>query len=41
MEILEKEKCIQIQKELVDKIQIKNIVEKDEIKTIEIGRAHV
>lgn len=34
MEILEKEKCIQIQKELVDKIQIKNILEKDEIKTI-------
>ncbi len=34
MEILEKEKCIQIQKELADKIQIKNIIEKNEIKTI-------
>ena len=33
MDILEKEKCIQIQRELIDKIQIKNIVEKDEIKT--------
>ena len=34
MDILEKEKCIQIQRELIDKIQIKNIVEKDEIKTM-------
>lgn len=34
MEILGKEKCIQIQKELADKIQIKNIIEKNEIKTI-------
>ena len=37
MDILEKEKCIQIQRELIDKIQIKNIVEKDEIKTMAGG----
>ena len=34
MDILEKEKCIQIQRELIDKIQIKNIVEKDVSKLI-------
>ena len=37
MDILEKEKCIQIQRELIDKIQIKNIVEKDEIKTMDVN----